>query len=119
MGGTVRIEQVVVNLLLNALDAVAGRPEATIRVKLHRETGQALLEVTDTGCGIAQENLSQVTEPFISSKISGEGLGLGLAISKAILANFKGTLDIHSELDRGTRVTVSLPLVKENECVAA
>jgi two-component system C4-dicarboxylate transport sensor histidine kinase DctB len=119
MGGTVRIEQVVVNLLLNALDAVAGRPEATIRVKLYRETGQALLEVTDTGCGIAQENLSQVTEPFISSKISGEGLGLGLAISKAILANFKGTLDIQSELDRGTRVTVSLPLVKENECVAA
>lgn len=111
MAGLVRIEQVVVNLLLNALDAVADASEVQITVTLSAEGGQARLQVSDTGAGIAAADLSRVTEPFFSTRQTGEGLGLGLAICKAILADFNGTLDIVSAEGQGTQVTVTLPLI--------
>ncbi|WP_425101520.1 sensor histidine kinase [Tropicibacter sp. S64] len=110
MAGVVRIEQVVANLLLNALDAVAGFPDAQITVTLAAGDGLARLCVADTGKGIPEADLPTVTEPFFSTKVSGESLGLGLAICKAILSDFHGTLDIESEPGRGTEVTVSIPL---------
>lgn len=110
MAGTIRIEQVVVNLLLNALDAVADTPDAQITVTLTTEDGHARLCVADTGPGITEADLSKVTEPFFSTKLTGEGLGLGLAICKAILSDFNGSLDISSGQDRGTQVSVILPL---------
>jgi two-component system C4-dicarboxylate transport sensor histidine kinase DctB len=110
MAGAIRIEQVVVNLLLNALDAVADTPDAQITVTLTTQDGQARLCVADTGAGITETDLSKVTEPFFSTKLTGEGLGLGLAICKAILSDFNGSLDISSGQDRGTHVSVTLPL---------
>ena len=68
--------------------------------------------VTDTGHGIAAEVLPRVAEPFFSTKTGGEGLGLGLSICKAILAEFGGTLEIQSVEGQGTEVTVSLPLAE-------
>jgi two-component system C4-dicarboxylate transport sensor histidine kinase DctB len=111
MAGAVRIEQVVVNLLLNALDAVAGASDARITITLNVEDGQARLCVHDTGVGMIEADLPRATEPFFSTKLTGEGLGLGLAICKAILADFKGTLDIESSDGQGTQVYVTLPLV--------
>lgn len=113
MAGVIRIEQVAVNLLLNALDAVQGRQEARISVTLTRDAGKARMQVCDNGAGIAEADLSRVTEPFFSSRLTGEGLGLGLAICKAILADFGGMLDIRSIPGRGTQVTVTLPLATE------
>lgn len=117
MAGAVRIEQVVVNLLLNALDAIADMPDAEVEIILKVEDKQAQLHVCDTGLGIAEADLARVMEPFFSTKLTGEGLGLGLAICKAILADFNGTLDIASETGKGTGVTVSLPLVGSTEDV--
>ncbi len=119
MAGAIRIEQVVANLLLNALDAVADIPEAQITVTLTTDAGQAKLCVEDTGKGIADADLSKVGEPFFSTKLSGSGLGLGLAICKAILSDFNGTLDIRSNRDQGTRVTVTLPLAIQKSAEAA
>lgn len=119
MAGVVRIEQVVANLLLNALDAVAGIPGAQITVTLTAEDGQARLCVTDTGKGIPEADLPDVTEPFFSTKVTGESLGLGLAICKAILSDFHGTLDISSETGQGTRVSVTVPLASAKEAEAA
>jgi two-component system C4-dicarboxylate transport sensor histidine kinase DctB len=110
MAGDVRIEQVVANLLLNALDAVEATASPEIRVTLATEGAQAVITVTDNGAGIEDADLPRVTEPFFSTKQTGEGLGLGLAICKVILADFSGVLDISSTPQAGTQVTVSLPL---------
>ncbi len=112
MAGAVRVEQVLVNLLLNALDAVDQVQGAQVCVGLKASGDTAILRVTDTGAGIAEEDLSRVTEPFYSTKVTGESLGLGLAICKAILADFGGTLDIASTQGEGTCVTVTLPLAR-------
>jgi two-component system C4-dicarboxylate transport sensor histidine kinase DctB len=107
--GAVRMEQVCVNLLLNALDAVEGRADASITIAaLATPQGHAIV-VTDTGPGIQPEDLPRVTEPFFSTKISGEGLGLGLSISQAIVTEFGGRIDIRSAPGAGTTVTVTLP----------
>lgn len=119
MAGVVRIEQVVANLLLNALDAVADMPEAQITVTLTAEDGQARLCVADTGKGIPETDLPDVTEPFFSTKVTGESLGLGLAICKAILSDFHGSLEISSDLGHGTRVTATVPLATAKGAEAA
>lgn len=113
MAGAVRIEQVIANLLLNALDAVEAVPSGQIAVTLAVANGEARIEVHDTGGGIAEINLPRVTEPFFSTKLTGEGLGLGLAICKVILIDFHGTLDIRSTAQEGTLVTVILPLADQ------
>ena len=118
MAGAVRLEQVMVNLLLNALDAVADAPDAQVTLSLAREGALAVLEVHDTGRGIAAVDLPRVAEPFFSTKLTGEGLGLGLSICKAILADFGGALDIASEQGQGTRVRVTLPLATGTEAGA-
>lgn len=119
MAGQIRIEQVVANLLLNALDAVADMPDAQIIVGLTTKDGQACLSVEDTGKGIAESDLPNVVEPFFSTKLTGESLGLGLAICKAILSDFGGTLDIRSVPDKGTQVRVTLPLAVPTRAEAA
>lgn len=119
MAGAVRMEQVVANLLLNALDAVADMPDAQITVTLIAEDGQARLCVADTGKGIAETDLPDVTEPFFSTKVTGESLGLGLAICKAILSDFQGSLVIGSDPGQGTQVTVTVPLAAAKGAEAA
>ena len=111
MAGAVRLEQVCLNLLLNALDAVEGRDGAEVRISTATSEGSAMIAVIDTGTGIAPEDIVRVTEPFFSTKIGGEGLGLGLSISQAIVTEFGGRIDIASNPAEMTRVTVTLPLV--------
>jgi two-component system C4-dicarboxylate transport sensor histidine kinase DctB len=109
MAGVVRMEQVVVNLLLNALDAVEGCTAAAIIVTLDSTGETVRIRVTDTGPGIAPEDLPRVAEPFFSTKPGGAGLGLGLSICRAIVGEFGGALTLTSEPGRGTEVTVTLP----------
>lgn len=109
--GPVRMEQVCVNLLLNALDAVEGRAAGEVRLTLGPGP---VLAVSDNGPGIAEADLPRVTEPFFSTKVSGEGLGLGLSISRAIVEEFGGRMDIASRPGAGTTVTVRLPDVTES-----
>jgi signal transduction histidine kinase len=70
-----------------------------------------LVEVTDTGVGIAPEHLARVTEPFFTTKEEGKGTGLGLAICKRIVQEHEGTLSIDSAPGKGTTVRVALPVV--------
>ncbi len=92
LGDPIRLEQVLVNLLRNALDAVAERPRPQVRVSLAQEGEHWLLEVADNGGGIADEHLDQVFDPFFTTKPVGEGLGLGLAVSSAIVQAQGGSL---------------------------
>lgn len=107
--GAIRMEQVLVNLLLNAFDAVCNRSAPQITVSATSDGLKTILTVSDTGAGIDPADLPRVAEPFFSTKITGEGLGLGLSISQAIVQEFGGQIDITSSPGLGTKVTVTLP----------
>lgn len=88
----IRLSQVLVNLVGNALDAVKGRPGAFVRVSTQREGARVLLTVEDNGPGLPPETLARIFDPFFTTKPAGEGLGLGLPISLAIAREFGATL---------------------------
>ena len=110
VGDSERLAQVVNNLVANAIQY--NQPNGEVRVKLERRNGQAELTVSDTGAGIPAEDLPRVFERFYraeKSRSSG-GLGLGLAISKAIVEAHDGTIEISSKVDVGTTFSVRLPV---------
>ncbi|HEY4369060.1 MAG TPA: ATP-binding protein [Steroidobacteraceae bacterium] len=111
MGNAVRLEQVIVNLVSNALDAMRDRPQRDLLIDLQRCDRSAVLKVADTGRGIAPEQLSSVFDPFYTTKDVGQGLGLGLSISYGIIRDMDGEITVASEVDRGTTFRVALPLV--------
>ncbi|MBK1647223.1 PAS domain S-box protein [Rhabdochromatium marinum] len=104
-----RFEQVVTNLVGNAVDAVAGSPERRISLRLSRQDGQVALEISDTGPGVPKEIQQRVFEPFFTTKPTGQGTGLGLSTSWSIITDHGGTLDFASLEGQGTRVTARLP----------
>jgi signal transduction histidine kinase len=111
-GSRGKLGQVVLNLLLNAQQALPARPagQNLITVRLHPEGGdQVRLEVEDNGAGIAAETLPRIFDPFFTSKENG-GTGLGLAISRAILAEIGGTITPTSQPGGGACFTVLLPI---------
>lgn len=110
----VRIEQVFINLLLNAIDATASMGNSQICVRLRQEDGRSLVEFCDAGPGIPLDIADQVTEPFFTTKASGEGLGLGLSISRAILEDYDGTLAFSPAPGGGTCAVVSLPMAHQS-----
>ena len=107
-----RIEQVISNLLTNALRYGAQKP---IDVAVYREEGYAVVQVRDQGIGISQENQQRIFQQF--ERVSGShvvsGLGLGLFISEQIVAAHSGKIEVHSELGEGALFKVCLPLVQK------
>jgi len=99
------IEQLVLNLIGNARDAMEPDDELTIAART--EERFVVLEVSDTGCGIPREHLAKIQEPFFTTKADGNGLGL--AICRSIVAQLRGQFRIESEPGQGTHVTVKLP----------
>lgn len=113
IGNAVRLEQVVVNLISNALDAMHDQPRRELSVELQRRGSSAILKVCDTGRGIARDNISSVFDPFYTTKDVGQGLGLGLSISYGIIQDMGGEIAVESEVGCGTMFRVMLPLVAE------
>lgn len=106
-GGQVRLQQVIVNLLSNAVDAMEGQPAPRIKVQLH--TGPTTrLTVRDHGPGLAQETLPQVFDPFFTTKPPGKGLGLGLSISYNMVRDFGGRLHAENHPEGGAVFTLEL-----------
>ncbi|MGF6159748.1 two-component system C4-dicarboxylate transport sensor histidine kinase DctB [Ensifer sp. KUDG1] len=108
MAEPVRLEQVAVNLVGNALDAVSDRPLRRVTVSVEMTGGAARLIVGDTGHGIAADNLPAVFDPFFTTKPVGSGLGLGLSISYNIVKDFGGDIAVLDTGPTGTRFLVSL-----------
>ncbi len=92
MGEDVRLQQVLVNLIGNAADAMRGCPVRRLRIGLVTADGEALLSAADTGTGIAEADLPRLFAPFFTTKEAGDGLGLGLSISRGIVEDFGGSL---------------------------
>ncbi len=102
-----QVEQVILNLAVNARDAMPGGGRLTIWAC---NAGDAIrLAVTDTGCGMDRETLSHLFEPFFTTKPPGKGTGLGLATVYGIVTQIGGTIRVESEPARGTRVEIVLP----------
>jgi len=108
LGDAIRIEQVILNLLHNALDAMAESETRILLVRIAREDDGCLLSVEDSGGGIAEETLGRVFEPFFTTKPVGQGLGLGLAVSYGIVRDLGGTLEAHNG-ELGAVFTLRLP----------
>ncbi|HXE41114.1 MAG TPA: ATP-binding protein [Azonexus sp.] len=110
---TNRLEQVLVNLIGNALDAMDGQPAPRIEVACECVDRQARLSVRDHGPGLDEEALAHLFEPFFTTKAAGVGLGLGLTISAGIVRDFGGTLSGANHPDGGAVFTLELPLSPE------
>ena len=108
-----RLNQVFINLLLNGIQSMNNGGRLTVKAYNSESGDNVVVTIEDTGCGIAQENLSQLFFPYFTTKPG--GTGIGLAISQKIISDHKGTIRIDSELDEGTTVTVELPIYDNNE----
>ncbi|MFK7898522.1 MAG: sensor histidine kinase [Myxococcota bacterium] len=105
----VEIEQVIVNLLRNAIES---RPRSKrVEIKARCEDGKAVVEVRDDGCGMPEENLEQVFDPFFTTRLAEGGNGLGLSVALGIAREHGGTLEVESEEGVGSCVRLRLPIV--------
>ena len=111
-----RIEQVIFNLLTNALDALIQRQKTqsavdkpAIRICSFLENDQVTLTVSDNGVGIAEDALDKVFEPFFTTKEVGSGMGLGLSITYGMVKDYNGVIDIQSAEGEGTAVKMQFP----------
>ena len=104
------LQQVLVNLLLNSLDALADVRQPSLVVKTSRSDRWYVIEVIDNGIGIKPEHLNRVFEPFFTTKPVGKGTGLGLSISYNLIQRLGGMIDVTSQLGVGTTLTIHLPV---------
>jgi signal transduction histidine kinase len=107
-----QIEQVFVNLLLNAVQAIEEKGIITVTSSNDKGREKALIEITDTGNGIPAENLAKIFEPFYSTKP--KGTGLGLAVSYAIIKNHQGDIHAFSQSGQGARLVIELPILAQS-----
>jgi signal transduction histidine kinase len=104
-----KINQVFLHLLSNAVEACGRGGKVTVRTRDENEAG-VVIEIQDDGCGIRPEHLPRLFEPFFTTKPVGHGTGLGLSVSFGIIRDHGGTIEVSSELGRGTTFRIRLPL---------
>jgi PAS domain S-box-containing protein len=123
MGNMNRLEQVFINLVVNARNAmekkkeqfVQGPAENILTVKSYQENGQVVIKITDTGTGIPDEIRDKIFEPFFTTKGVGKGTGLGLSISYGIVKDYDGTIELESEAGKGATFKISFPASDEGQ----
>ena len=126
-----KLTQVFINLFMNAIHAMPEGGKLTIRsfVKLLKEATNSIdqrldnsfeagenvlvVEIEDTGMGISEENLKRIFDPFFTTKGLGKGTGLGLSVSQNIIIMHKGLMEVKSQVKKGTRVIITLRILKE------
>ena len=103
-----QLNQVFMNLLVNAAQAIA--EHGTVTISTGAEHDWVWVAVTDTGAGIAPENLKRIFDPFFTTKPVGEGTGLGLSVSYNIINKHQGRFEVESEVGKGTTFRIWLPV---------
>jgi two-component system C4-dicarboxylate transport sensor histidine kinase DctB len=104
----IRLEQVMVNLISNAVDALSSSPLKQLSIIVYEHDDKIMIDVKDTGIGIEEDNLEQIFDPFFTQKEVGQGLGLGLSISYNIVQDFGGQIRVTSTPENGSRFTLEL-----------
>jgi PAS domain S-box-containing protein len=110
-----KLQQVFLNLFLNARDAMPRGGWLTIATSVRTDGRNAIVEVSDTGSGIPPDQLSRIYDPFFTTKDIGKGTGLGLSITYGIVHEHDGTITCDSAVGKGTRFTLTLPLAALRE----
>jgi signal transduction histidine kinase len=114
IGDAESLRSVLTNLFINGLQAMdGGRGQLSVTISAEDSGRRARVDVTDTGRGIAPEHLSQLFEPYFSTKET--GTGLGLAIVKKAIDDHGGTIQVQSKLNAGTTFTITLPTKQNGE----
>ncbi|MGB3341046.1 MAG: cache domain-containing protein [bacterium] len=107
---TSQIQQVFINIILNAAEAMKGKGELKIAVRQTEDKKFILISFADTGQGIAEDDLSKIFDPFFTTKETGHGTGLGLSISYGIIRKHHGEINVASELGKGATFIIKLPV---------
>jgi PAS domain S-box-containing protein len=109
-----QLEQVFVNMLLNAVDAIndikESKKEKRISIESALAGNEVIITFVDSGSGISEENINKIFEPFFTTKSQGKGTGLGLWVSYGIIKSFQGNIEVQSNSQIGTKFTVKLPI---------
>jgi two-component system, NtrC family, sensor kinase len=114
-----QMEQVFLALIMNAIDAMPRGGNLWLETRLINDGTEIAIQVRDDGVGIAPDVLPQIFEPFLTTKESGRGVGLGLAISRGIVERHNGRIEVKSELGRGTTFTITLPSQADDGSLAS
>jgi two-component system NtrC family sensor kinase len=111
LGSITRLQQVFLNLFMNARDAMPSGGMLEVRTGAHN--GSVEVEVTDTGAGIPPEHLHRIFDPFFTTKASGRGTGLGLSVSYGIIKEHAGKVDVRSTPGKGTSFRLEFPVARK------
>ncbi len=104
-----QIQQVLVNIVTNAIQAMEGKSDATLEITTKSEGDKVMVSIKDNGVGIPEEHLDKIFDPFFSTKGVGKGTGLGLSVSYGIVENHGGEIKVESKVGEGSTFTVILP----------
>lgn len=113
-GDSTQLQQVFLNLITNARQAMENRKPARLTIRLLEKNGRITLTFEDTGCGISDENIGKIFDPFFTTKPVGKGTGLGLSISYGIIQQHQGVLRAESREGHGTTFTVEFPTYQKD-----
>lgn len=111
LGSTTRLQQVFLNLLMNARDAMPSG--GMVELRTYAQNGSVEVEITDTGIGIRPENLHRIFDPFFTTKASGRGTGLGLSVSYGIVKEHGGKVEVRSTPEKGTSFRLEFPVARK------
>ena len=111
LGSGNRLQQVFLNLFMNARDAMPSGGMLEVRTAAHNGTVE--IEVADTGMGIQRENLARIFDPFFTTKATGRGTGLGLSVSYGIIKEHAGKIEVRSTPGKGTSFRLEFPAVRK------
>lgn len=111
-----QIQQSLMNIIINGTEAMSVEGVLTIRSRHSKHNGGIEVEISDTGAGISEDNLSKIFDPFFTTKDEGKGVGLGLSIAYGIINEHKGSIEVKSKANKGTTFIIKLPtMIKEGE----
>jgi signal transduction histidine kinase len=110
-GNASKLQQVFLNLILNARDAM--EESGTLSIRVSADAGSANVIVADTGKGIPPENVRRIFDPFFTTKGARKGTGLGLSITYGIVEEHGGTIEVESRLGKGTKFSLTFPLARK------
>ena len=109
-GDRQKLQQVLLNVIVNAEHAMEAKPNARLLLRSARVSDRVIVDATDSGIGMPPEVRRRVFEPFYTTKPPGVGTGLGMSVSYGIIQQHDGTIEAHSEPGVGTTISITLPL---------
>ncbi|MBN2355808.1 GHKL domain-containing protein [candidate division KSB1 bacterium] len=110
-----QIQQVLMNILINAAQATPKGGSITLRCHRHSDSRYMQMEIEDTGCGMSKENLARIFDPFFTTKEKERGTGLGLSVAYSIILKHQGTIDVESEEGVGSKFTIKIPVYRDED----